>query len=123
MVATARALLKARGVPARFWGEAVTTAVYLHNRVTTKIVEGRTPDEAWHGHKPVVHFLRTFGCIAHVRDTRPNLKKLDDQVRRWSSSATRGLEGIQGVRTGDWPRSPVSGRGVQRGCQLGFARL
>lgn len=108
MVATSRALLKARGIPARFWGEAVTTPVYLHNRVTTNIVEGRTPDEAWHGHKPVVHFLRTFGYITHVRDTHPNLKKLDDQVRRWSSSATQGLEGIQGVRSGDWPRSRVS---------------
>jgi hypothetical protein len=40
------------------------------------------PYEAWHGEKPAVHFLRTFGCVAHVKDTCPGLKKLDDMSRR-----------------------------------------
>jgi transposase InsO family protein len=40
---TARCLLKAKGLPAWFWGEAVNTAVYLLNRVPTKAVEGKTP--------------------------------------------------------------------------------
>jgi hypothetical protein len=26
-----------------------------------------------------VHHLRTFGCVGHVKDTRPHLKKLDDR--------------------------------------------
>ena len=26
-----------------------------------------------------MNFMRTFGCVAHVKDTRPGLKKLDDR--------------------------------------------
>jgi hypothetical protein len=36
------------------------------------------PFEAMHVRKPDVHFMRTFGCVVHVRETRPGLKKLDD---------------------------------------------
>jgi transposase InsO family protein len=79
VVATARCLMKSKGLPAYFWGEAVTTTVYLLNRSPTRSVEGRTPYEAWHGHKPSVEHLRTFGSIVHVKNTKPNLKKLDDR--------------------------------------------
>jgi hypothetical protein len=53
--------------------------MYVLNRSPTKGVVGKTLYEAWHGRKPVVHHLRTFGCIAYVKDTSPNLKKLDDR--------------------------------------------
>ena len=81
MVTMARSLLKGRGVPAAFWGEAVSTAVFLLNRAPTKSVAGKTLFEAWHGRKPDVEFLRTFGCVAHVKTVRPHLKKLDE----WNS--------------------------------------
>jgi hypothetical protein len=74
-------MLKGTGMPARFWGEAVTTAVFLLNRSLTRSVEGRTPYEAWHGCKPDVKFLRVFGCKAHAKITKPNLKKLDDRSK------------------------------------------
>jgi transposase InsO family protein len=60
----ARALLKQRGMPAVFWGEAVVTAVYILNRSPTKALNGRTPYEAWHGRKPAVFHLQVFGCLA-----------------------------------------------------------
>ena len=81
VVGMARSLLKAKGVPGEFWGEAVTTAFFLLNRSPTKSLDGQTPFEAWHGRKPNVHFLRTFGCFVHVKGTRPGLKKLDDRSR------------------------------------------
>ena len=71
-------MLKAKGLPGMFWGEAVTTAVYVLNRSPTKSVDGMTPFEAWYGKKPAVHHLRTFGCVAHVKTTAPNQKKLED---------------------------------------------
>jgi hypothetical protein len=71
--------MKAKGVPARFWGEAVTTAVYLLNRSPTKSVHGKTPFEVWHGYKPDVSYLHVFGCVAHVKLTKPHLAKLDDR--------------------------------------------
>jgi len=81
VVAMARALLKQRlkqrGLLARFWGEAVVTAVHLLNRAPTKALQGRTPYEAWHGKAPQVKHLRTFGCVAYTKDLS-QLKKLDD---------------------------------------------
>jgi len=71
-------MLKAKELPGVFWGEAVTTAVYLLNRSTSKSVGGKTPYELWTGSPPGVHHLRTFGCIAHMKITTPGLKKLDD---------------------------------------------
>ena len=79
MVTMARSLLKARDMPATFWGEAIATAVYILNQAPTKVVDGMTPYEAWHGRRPDVHHLRTFGCVAFIKETRPNLKKLDDR--------------------------------------------
>uniref|UniRef100_A0ACD5WTY3 Uncharacterized protein n=1 Tax=Avena sativa TaxID=4498 RepID=A0ACD5WTY3_AVESA len=79
VVGMARSMLKAMAVPARFWGEAVTTAVFVLNRAYTRSVEGRTPFEAWYGRKPDVHFIRVFGCKAYAKVTRPNLQKLEDR--------------------------------------------
>lgn len=81
VVATARSMLKAKGLPGKFWGEAVSTAVYLLNRSPTKSVQGKTPFESWYGKKPAVHHLRTFGCVVHVKLNTPNMKKLDDRSK------------------------------------------
>lgn len=81
VVGTARSMLKAKGLPGMFWGEAVTTAVYLLNRSSSKSIGGKTPYELWNGSPPAVHHLRTFGCLAHVKTTTPNVKKLDDRSK------------------------------------------
>jgi hypothetical protein len=72
-------MMKATQMPGRFWGEVVTMAVFILNRVLTKSVEGKTHYKAWNGEQPPVHFFRTFGCVAHVKVVKPNLKKLDDR--------------------------------------------
>jgi hypothetical protein len=38
--------------------------------------------EAWNDEVPAVHYFRTFGCIAHLKVTQPNLKKLNDRSRK-----------------------------------------
>jgi hypothetical protein len=60
----------------------VNATVYVLNRCPTKSVDGKTPFEAWHGRKPMVHHLRTFGCIMYVQNTTPHLKKLEDRGRK-----------------------------------------
>ena len=79
MVGMARSMLKAKKMPAAFWGEAVSMAVFILNRVLTKSLKGTTPFEAWHGRKQDVSFLRTFGCVGNVNKTKPNLAKLKDR--------------------------------------------
>jgi hypothetical protein len=66
-------------VPAKFWGEAVKTAVYLLNRAPTKSLDGKTPYEAWYGRKPSVKHLRTFGCTAFAKKLGPGVNKLADR--------------------------------------------
>lgn len=59
----------------------MTTAVYLLNRSPTRSIEDMTPFEGWYWKKPVVHHLRMFGCVVHVKLNTPNLKKLDDRSK------------------------------------------
>ena len=79
VVGMARSMMKAKSMPTRFWGEAVTTAVFILNHAPTKALKGVTPFKAWYEHKPSVSFLRTFGSIGHVRKTKPVLTKLEDR--------------------------------------------
>jgi hypothetical protein len=75
-VGIAQALLKQRGMPAVFWGEAVVTTVYILNRSPTKALNGRTSYKAWHGRKPAVSHLRVFGCLAFGKELG-HIGKLD----------------------------------------------
>lgn len=43
----ARAMIKAKDLPLKFWAEAVHTAAYTQNRTTTRALENKTPLEAW----------------------------------------------------------------------------
>jgi hypothetical protein len=78
IVGIARTLLKQRGMPAVFWGEAVVTAVYILNCSPTKALNDRTPYEAWHERKPTVSHLRVFGCLAFGKELG-HIGKLDDR--------------------------------------------
>ena len=79
VVRMAGSMMKAKKMPAEFWGEAVTTTVFILNHVPTKALKGKTPFEAWHGRKPNVSFLRTFGYVGHVKNAKPHLGKLVDR--------------------------------------------
>jgi hypothetical protein len=82
IVGMARSMLKAKRMPTAFWGEAVSTAVFILNRSPTKALKDKTPYEAWYGRQPDVSFLRTFGCIGHVKNTKPFIGKLEDRSSR-----------------------------------------
>jgi hypothetical protein len=82
VVEMARCMLKSMQVPSEFWGEAVCTAVYILNRSPTRSLNNKTPFEAWHGKKPKVNHLRTFGCTAYVKSVGPGLKKLSDRSKK-----------------------------------------
>jgi hypothetical protein len=72
-------MMKVKGLPGMFWGKAMNTAVFILNRSPTRSLDGKTPYEAWQGERPAVSFFRTFGCIAHVKNRKPHLKKLEDR--------------------------------------------
>ncbi|KAI3730682.1 hypothetical protein L1987_61855 [Smallanthus sonchifolius] len=74
-----RSILKAMSIPQDFWAEGVRHSVYILNRISTKSLNEDTPYEALKGKKPNLAHLRVFGCVGHVKVTKPWLKKLDDR--------------------------------------------
>jgi hypothetical protein len=67
-----RNMIIAQGLGLELWGKAVNTVVYIKNRCPTKVLDSKTPQEAWSGRKPDVSHLRIFGCktFAHVPDEK-----------------------------------------------------
>jgi transposase InsO family protein len=63
---TCRTILKGKGVPQRFWSEAVNTAAYILNRAPIKKLDGITPEERCSGIKPSVAHLKNFGSLSYV---------------------------------------------------------
>ncbi|GJT22340.1 uncharacterized mitochondrial protein-like protein [Tanacetum coccineum] len=53
-----RGIMKARGVPNYFWGEAVRHVTYIINRTPTRALVGVTPYEKFYGEKPNLEDLK-----------------------------------------------------------------
>ncbi|GAU30142.1 hypothetical protein TSUD_360350 [Trifolium subterraneum] len=72
-------IIHEKGLPHRFWGEAVSTTVYILNRSPTKKLIDKVPEEVWSKCKPSVTHFKVFGSLSykHVLDARR--KKLDDK--------------------------------------------
>eukprot|EP00253_Pinus_taeda_P019494 PITA_19494 len=77
LVECARSMLQGKNISNVFWAEAINTAVYLKNRSPTKILELKTPFEAFYGYKPKVSHLRVFGCKAFAHIPKDERRKLD----------------------------------------------
>ena len=82
LVETVRSMLTDAKLPHKFWGEALSTAVYLRNRSPTKAVKEMTPYEAWTTKKPSVGHLRVFGCDAYAHVPKDERGKLDPKAKK-----------------------------------------
>jgi Integrase core domain len=73
----ARTMLISSGLGKEFWAEAVSTSVYIINLSPHASVDAKTPYEAWHGTRPDVSHLRSFGCLAYSHVPDQKRTKLD----------------------------------------------
>nr|PNR27684.1 hypothetical protein PHYPA_029836 [Physcomitrium patens] len=64
-----------------YWGEAVTCAEYIQNRLPTKAIPSHTtPFELWHKKKPDLTHIRVFGSRCYAKIPDPLLVKLDGKT-------------------------------------------
>ena len=68
-------------LPKRFWGEAISTAVYLKNWSPVKASQ-KTPFEMRHGKKPKLNHLRVFGSDAYAHVPRDKRAKFDSKTHK-----------------------------------------
>ncbi|KAI3815113.1 hypothetical protein L1987_14769 [Smallanthus sonchifolius] len=68
-------MLNQSGLPNNLWGEALLTACYVHNRITSRVIPN-SPYESWKGRKPNLEHLRVWGCVAYYRTPDPKRSKL-----------------------------------------------
>ena len=66
-------------LPISFWGYSLETTAFILNRIPSKAVK-RTPYEIWNGKKPLMSFLRIWGCEALVK--RQVSKKLAPKSKK-----------------------------------------
>ena len=76
----ARSMLKHAGMPNTLCAEAVSTAVYIKNRLPSRAVPNSTPFERWMRKKPDISHLQTFGCLAFAWIYGDLRKKLDNHA-------------------------------------------
>src|SRR5437667_6315511 len=75
----ARTMLFGANLPNKLWAQAVSTAVYLKNRLPHSSLRGDiTPHEMWFGIKPSLSHLHVFGCAAHTHVPEERRKRYAD---------------------------------------------
>ncbi|GKF52254.1 ribonuclease H-like domain-containing protein [Tanacetum coccineum] len=77
LIEAARSMLADSHLPTTFWAEAVNTACYTFNRVRVTKPQNKTPYELLFGHKPILSYIRPFGCHVTILNTLSPLGKFD----------------------------------------------
>lgn len=73
-------LLHEKGLPKKFWVEAANIAVFLLNRLTTKVLQKKKPFGAWFGYKPLLTNPKIFDCLCFSYVPQVKRDKLDKQA-------------------------------------------
>jgi transposase InsO family protein len=66
IISAVKAMMHDQSLPMFLWAEACNTTVYLQNRSPHRILEGKTPEEAFTGSRPEIGHLRIFGCPVYI---------------------------------------------------------
>ncbi|GJV08521.1 zinc finger, CCHC-type containing protein [Tanacetum coccineum] len=77
LIEAARTMLADSLLPTTFWAEAVNTACYTFNRVRVTKPQNKTPYELLFGHKPILSYIKPFGCHVTILNTLSPLGKFD----------------------------------------------
>ena len=82
LVETALALLRNACLLDKFWDEAVSTAAFLINRMTTPLLHNKSPYEVIFNILPDYKLLQTFGCLCYPHLRPYSLHKLNTRSEK-----------------------------------------
>ena len=77
-----RAMLHDHDLPMHLWAEATRATVDVQNHTPHRILDNKTPKEAFSGEKPKVNHLRIFGCPMYIHFPQEKGTKLDPSGRK-----------------------------------------
>ncbi|GJV12554.1 putative ribonuclease H-like domain-containing protein [Tanacetum coccineum] len=80
LIEAARTMLVDSKLPITFWAKAVNTACYVLNRVLFIKPYNKTPYELICGRPPLIDFMKHFGCLVTILNTRDHLGKFDEKA-------------------------------------------
>nr|GEY09314.1 putative ribonuclease H-like domain-containing protein [Tanacetum cinerariifolium] len=78
LIEAVRTMLVVSKLPTTFWVEAVNTACYVLTRALVTKPHNKTPYELIRGRPPLIDFMKPFGCLVTILNTRDNLDWLFD---------------------------------------------
>ncbi|GJW90262.1 putative ribonuclease H-like domain-containing protein [Tanacetum coccineum] len=80
LIEAARTMLGDSKLPTTFWAKAVNTGCYVLNKVLVIKPHNKTPYELIRGRPPLIDFMKPFGCLVTILNTRDHLGKFDGKA-------------------------------------------
>jgi len=71
-----RTLIFQNNLPKLFWNFAASHAVFLLNRLPSKVLHNKSPYDILYGSSPYLTFIKVFGCEAFASTLAHNRMKL-----------------------------------------------
>ncbi|GJT69940.1 putative ribonuclease H-like domain-containing protein [Tanacetum coccineum] len=80
LIEATRTMLVYSKLPTTFWAEIVNTACYVLNKVLVIKPHTKTPYELIHGRTSLIDFMKPFGCLVTILNTRDHLGKFNGKA-------------------------------------------
>nr|GEV61213.1 ribonuclease H-like domain-containing protein [Tanacetum cinerariifolium] len=80
LIEAARTMLADSKLPTTFWAKTVSIACYVQNRVLVVKPHNKTPYKLFHGRTPALSFMKPFGCLNTILNTKDHLGKFDGKA-------------------------------------------
>ena len=94
IVETARTFLLHHKVPKRFWGDAISAACYLINRMPSSVLHDQIPHSILLPTQPLFYLPRVFGCVCFVHILTSGQDKLSVKATKCLLGLFSPLEGL-----------------------------
>lgn len=75
-------MLVSSNLPKQLWGEAISTASYIKNRILHSSINDAVPQTRWNNRIQSIRHLKIFGSVAYVHIPKQKRNKLEPKAER-----------------------------------------